>query len=186
MTTTLRTTIADLELLPPPLDDTRHELINGVLFVSTQPHAEHQRATLALGAALFQWSRQSGLGECLPAPGVIFSTDEAVAPDLVWLSQARLAQALGADGKLHKAPEIVVEVLSPGAENERRDREVKLELYSRHGIDEYWLVDWRGRFVELYPRGSTGLALTATLRGADVITSPLLPSFTCLVSDLWR
>ena len=39
--------------------------------------------------------------------------------------------------------ELVVEVLSPDGANERRDREVKLKLYSRRGVLEYWIVDWR-------------------------------------------
>jgi len=49
------------------------------------------------------------------APGVIFAEDNNVAPDVVWVSRSRLRTALGADSKLHSAPESAVEVLSPGA-----------------------------------------------------------------------
>jgi len=82
--------------------------------VSTQPHWEHQLAALALAAALYDWSVRTGLGVPNAAPGLIFSPEEAVAPDIVWVSRARLEQGLGADGKLHAAPDLVVEILSPG------------------------------------------------------------------------
>ena len=62
------------------------------------------------------------------APGLIFADDDDVAPDVVWISRERLAGTLDQTGHLHTAPELVVEVLSPGSVNERRDREVKLKL----------------------------------------------------------
>ncbi|WP_414421341.1 Uma2 family endonuclease [Synechococcus sp. W60.1] len=71
------------------------------------------------------------------APGVIFAEDNNVAPDVVWVSRSRLRTALGADGKLHSAPESAVEVLSPGACNIGQDKQTKLKLYSRLGLQEY-------------------------------------------------
>ena len=64
------------------------------------------------------------------------------APDVVWVSKERLAAVLRRDGKLHGAPDLVIEVLSPGAKNERRDREAKLKLYARRGVREYWIINW--------------------------------------------
>ena len=55
---------------------------------------------------------------------------------MVWISRERFAAALEPDGKLHAAPDLVVEVLSPGSTNERRDRQAKLKLYSRRGVRE--------------------------------------------------
>jgi len=70
-------------------------------------------------------------------PGVIFAEDNNVAPDVVWVSRSRLRTALGADGKLHSAPESAVGVLSPGARNIGQDKQTKLKLYSRLGLQEY-------------------------------------------------
>src|SRR5437868_4287433 len=78
---------------------------------------------------------------------------------------------------LHEPPELVVEVLSPGAANERRDRDAKLKLYARRGVDEYWLVDWQRRRVELYRRDGPAFRLGASLTDADQLQSPLLPGF---------
>ena len=50
-----------------------------------------------------------------------------------WVSKARLPMALDDSGHLIEAPDLAVEVLSLGAENLRRDRELKLGLYSVQG-----------------------------------------------------
>jgi Uma2 family endonuclease len=70
-------------------------------------------------------------------PGLIFSDTDAVIPDVVWVSHERLARLEDEAGPLRGAPELVVEVLSPGALNERRDREAKRKLYSAYGVQEY-------------------------------------------------
>jgi len=77
-------------------------------------------------------------------------------------------------------------VLSPGSANERRDREAKLALYSRRGVDEYWIVDWRQHVVEVFRRGDQALMRVATLGDDDSITSPLLPGFDLSVFELWE
>jgi Uma2 family endonuclease len=185
MSSTTRYTIADLEHIPTPMDDTRYELIDGELFVSTQPRREHQYAAGQVTVALAIWSQQSGLGRVYPAPGVIFSPEDAVAPDVIWVSHARGTHGWRDDGHLHVAPELMVEILSPGSANERRDRERKLELYERTGVDEYWIVDWRARTISIYRRSERRLHLVATLTDADALTSPLLPDFAVTVRDLW-
>jgi Uma2 family endonuclease len=96
-----------------------------------------------------------------------------------------LAAALGEDGKLHAAPELVIEVLSPCLVNQQRDRQAKLKLYSRRGVQEYWTVDWQQQQVEVYRRTQTELVLAATLYRADALQSPLLPGFFCQVAVLF-
>lgn len=46
------------------------------------------------------------------------------------------------------APRFVLEVLSPSTE--QYDRTEKMELYRQQEIEEYWIVDWRKRAVEIY------------------------------------
>jgi Uma2 family endonuclease len=120
------------------------------------------------------------------APGLIFAEDDNVAPDIVWISNSRLAAARDAAGHLHAAPELVVEVVSPGVTNERRDLELKLKLYSRQGVHEYWIVDWRLRTVQVYRQHNLALALVSTAGDGDTLTSPLLPGFAMDVDDIWE
>ena len=183
MTTSMRLTSADLELMPD--DGKRYELIEGELYVSKQPGWHHQYTCGRLFRFLDEWNDRTGLGMVNAAPGVIFAEDDDVAPDVVWVSMERLATALADDDKLHAAPELIIEVLSPGKKNERRDRETKLKLYARRGAHEYWIVNWRQRSVEVYRREQATLRLAATLYAQDILDSPLLPSFTCQVARLF-
>lgn len=136
-------TSSDLELLPD--DGKRYEIIEGELFVSEHPHWYHQIVCGRACMLLDEWSRQTKRGQANIAPGLIFSDTDDVAPDVVWNSHERLQKSLGEDGKLHLAPELAIEVLSPGSTNERCDRDAKLKLYSRRGVQEYWILDWRAR-----------------------------------------
>ena len=79
----------------------------------------------------------------------------------------------------------MIETLSPGSINIRRDREFKLKLYSRRGAKEYWVVNWQERTIEVYEREQAVLKLDRTLNENDVITTPLLPGFSCKVSQLF-
>ena len=185
MSTTLRMTTRDLETLPEPLDDTRYEIIDGDLLVSKQPGLRHQYTADSVCAVLRSWSAETGQGMAFSAPGVIFAEDDNVAPDVVWVQADRLRAAVGSDEKLHEAPDLIVEVLSPGEANARRDRETKLKLYSRRGVGEYWIVDVDERSVEQYRRVDGDLELAATCGAGDWIESQLLPGFRCAVEQLF-
>jgi Uma2 family endonuclease len=178
-----RWTVAELDLIPD--DGMRREIIDGELYVSTLPDWFHQIAGGRVFGALDQWNGLTMAGLASPAPGIIFAADNAVAPDVVWISRARFEGAIDAGGHLLVAPELIVEVLSPGASNERRDREVKLKLYSIRGVREYWIVDWRGHQVEVYRREDLALNLVGTLLDGDTLTSPLLPDFRLPLEQLF-
>ncbi|HIQ04360.1 MAG TPA: Uma2 family endonuclease [Anaerolineae bacterium] len=182
--TPVRWTSGDLVLLPE--NEKRYEIVDGELFVSKQPHWHHQATCNNIAAELTNWNRTTGQGQTVSAPGVIFDEENDVVPDVVWVSRERLAAILGEDGHLHRAPELVVEVLSPGWVNERRDRVAKLKLYSVHGVREYWIVDWRAQAVEVYRRQDAALRLVCTLHREDELTSPLLPGFRVPVARLFE
>ncbi|MFN7944853.1 MAG: Uma2 family endonuclease [Blastocatellia bacterium] len=178
----MKFTSADLLLMPD--DGKQYEVIEGELYVSRQPNWHHQYACTQLLWALQNWNRQTGLGVANNAPGVIFADDDDVAPDVVWVSQEKLGSILGEDGKLHAAPELVIEVVSPGWDNQQRDRQTKLKLYSRRGVQEYWIVDWQQQTVEVYRRSGFRLKLIGTMLRNDKLTSPLLPGFSLPVAEL--
>lgn len=183
-TSTIRWTIADLELMPD--DGTLYEIIDGELFMTRLPHWNHQRTGDNIYLELETWSRESGLGQASTNPGVIFSEDNAVVPDVAWVSHERLEVLMDEAGHITGAPDLVVEVLSPGSANERRDRQAKLRLYSLRGVREYWIVDWRLQQVEIYRRQEAELQLVTTLLAGDTIHSPLLPGFECPITRFFE
>lgn len=131
------------------------------------------------------WSEETKLGNPIQTPGVIFTEVDAVIPDLVWASNQRWENGLDEAGHFIVAPELNVEVLSAGEKNEQRDRQTKLKLYSLHGVQEYWIVNWRLKEIEVYRREDAVLQKVATLLVADKLTSPLLPGFECVVADVF-
>jgi Uma2 family endonuclease len=182
--TPVRWTTADLELFAGD-NRNRYEIIDGELFVTKSPHWDHQSSCINIGTVLKIWSDETGLGEVAIAPGIIFSDADNVIPDVVWASHQNLERLLDEAGHLTGAPELVVEVLSPGEKNETRDKQTKLKLYSVQGVQEYWICDYIQKKVEVYRREQAILRLTVTLFSQDELTSPLLPGFNCLVSKLF-
>ncbi|NJL49357.1 MAG: Uma2 family endonuclease [Leptolyngbyaceae cyanobacterium SM2_5_2] len=181
----LRWTTRDLNAMPDDGGWKRYEIIDGDLYVTRAPHIRHQGAAGKLHVRLETWSEQTGLGSAFQAPGVIFSPTDAVIPDVVWISRDRLANGIDEVGHLTVAPELIVEVLSPGDLNEQRDKEVKLKLYSLHGVQEYWIVSWQRQTLEIYRRTETQLQLFGTLLAGDTLTSPLLPGFSTPVATIF-
>ena len=166
-------------------DGQRYEIVDAELYVSKQPDMNHQFAETLIWEQLQIWSRQTKMGRAYVTPGIIFAEDNDVVPDVIWISNERLALAQHPDGHLHAAPELAVEILSPGSTNERRDREAKRNLYARQGVLEYWLVNWQEQRVEVYRSNEKKLQLTQILANNDVIQSPYLPGFSCNISQFF-
>ncbi|AFY40817.1 Uma2 family endonuclease [Nostoc sp. PCC 7107] len=175
----IRWTTADLELFPD--DGKRYEIIDGELFVTRAPHWKHQTACVKVGTQLEIWSNETGLGQVAFAPGIIFNDTDNVIPDVVWVSNQRLSEILDEAGHLIGAPELVIEVLSPGEVQKKRDKQLKLKLYSVQGVQEYWIFDREKETVGIYRRENGVLKLAATLYKEDNLTSSLLPGFSCAV-----
>jgi Uma2 family endonuclease len=176
-------TSADLALMPD--DGNCYEIIEGELFVSRSPSYEHQYPCGKLFRFLDEWNDLHREGVVLVTPGLIFADDDDVVPDVIWINRERLLASSDKAGHLHAAPELAIEVLSPGKENERRDREAKRELYARRGVEEYWIVDWIQHQLDIYRREPGALHHVTTLSHNDQLASPLLPGFTCQASELF-
>jgi Uma2 family endonuclease len=181
-TNRIRWTTADLELFPD--DGKRYEIINGELIVTRAPRWSHQEAVGRIFAALDNWCQATGLGRVAINPGIIFTDEDNVIPDVVWASCERLNLLMDEAEHLTGAPELVVEVLSPGEKNEQRDKQLKLKLDSQQGVQEYWIVDKNLGQVQCYRRQQAVLTLMVTLQSDDRLTSPLLPGFACPLTQI--
>jgi Uma2 family endonuclease len=184
MSVSHRYTSADLELIPA-VEGKRYEIIDGDLYVTHAPSLGHQYVCGRVNRALDEWDDVVGLGTAYGAPGLVFAGDDDVMPDVVWISREREREGTDSAGHLTVAPELAVEVLSPGATNEKRDRQLKLKLYSRQGVHEYWIVDWQRREIKVYRRSGQALALAATLLDGDSLESRLLPGFSVPITWFW-
>ena len=184
MSAQVETLLTNKDLEGLPQDGNRYELIEGELYVSTAPELIHQRAIGNLYFALKSFLMKDPIGEILYGPGVILSDYDGVIPDLVYLSNERREQ-VATGTRIYGAPDLVIEVLSPGMQNMERDRKVKLKLYDKYGVDEYWIVDTRARAIEVYRRETGKLKFFTTFVNDEGVISPLLPDFECGVGNLF-
>jgi Uma2 family endonuclease len=175
-------TVDDLDGLPD--DGNRYELFEGELFVSRAPSLSHQRVLGNIYAIVRSYLEHNSVGEILLTPGVIFDEFNSAIPDAVFSSHQRISEIVSGE-RIIKAPELMIEIVSPGKENARRDREVKRQVYGKHGVKEYWVADPLNRSLEIYHLKRQTLGLAGTLMDGDTLTSSVLPGFKCQVRHIF-
>jgi len=178
-------TVADWEAMPHG-DGNRYEIIEGELFVSCSAGLTHQRVVMNLITLFILFLEKNPIGEILTDMGVILSKFSAVIPDLVVFLNETSDTIITGD-RLTGPTDLVIEVISPGSANSRRDRVDKLRLYSKHEVPEYWIVDPRKLTVEQYVLHGSSLKLKQTLQREDErLSSAAIPGFSCLLSQIFR
>ncbi len=176
-------TVEDLDAMPE--DGNRYEVIEGELFVSRTPGLPHQLVTANIIGCFLKYLDENPIGRIVPTPGLILSKYSGVIPDLVFYSHERGKEIIAND-RLNAAPESVIEILSPGSENISLDRIAKRQLYAKHAVSEYWIVDSENRSVEVYRLRNQSLELAAALRDKDEVISPSLPGFVCPLTKIFE
>ncbi len=177
-------TIADWDALPHG-DGNRYEIIEGELFVSRSPGIPHQIVSDNLLVLLRNFLKLNPIGTAISVPGLILSEKSGVIPDLVYFSNESRQRVRTGD-RLTSAPDLVVEILSKGAENTRRDRVVKRELYAKHGVAEYWIIDCQNRAIEIYRLHGRSLELDTIFENEDEVSTAALPGFACSVKEIFE
>ena len=177
-------TIADWDAMPYG-DGNRYEIIEGELFVSRSPGLTHQIVSDNLIVLIRSFLESNPIGVAVTTPGLILSNYSGVIPDLVFFLHEQ-RERIVSDDRLKGPPDLVVEVVSPGSENNRRDRVVKLQLYGKHGISEYWIVDPKNMTVEKYVNQGSSLVLLETLQHDEELSTSALPGFSCPLSKIFR
>ncbi len=165
-------TVAELDACPD--DGNRYELIEGELFVSRAPRLPHQLVLHNLQVALASYLKQNPIGKVVPGPGAVFSDYNAVIPDLVFVRNESWDRIV-ADERFVQAPDLVIEILSPGKQNRERDLSIKRQLYSRYGVEEYWIVDPENRGIEVFRQLEQSLEKVSTVRDHETLKSSILP-----------
>ena len=176
----LKLTYEDYASLP---DDERYELIDGELIAMPSPKEIHQRLLLLLGSWWLAFVLARRLGRVYVAPfDVVLSPTSVVQPDLLFVSRAR-AHIITEDN-IRGAPDLVVEILSTSTAG--CDRTVKRELYARHGVGEYWLIDPYAKTATVLLLGANCYDTRAVYGEGDTLTSPTLPGFAPDLGELFQ
>jgi Uma2 family endonuclease len=165
-----------------PDDGRRYEIHEGVLSVTPAPGTRHQRISAKLYVLLRHHVEARSLGEVLYAPvDVILSPTTVVQPDLLFVETARAA-AVSARG-IEGPPSLVVEIISPSTPT--IDRRTKLQLYARHRVPHYWIVDPDARAIDGYELVDDVYRLVLRASGAAQVALPPFPDLIFAPESLW-
>ena len=160
----------------------RYELIGGEIIVSTAPRYIHQLLSMRISVHFSKYIEKNPVGEILATPGLILSEFDGVIPDLIFITHERRDEILNEDdGKFHGAPEIVIEILSPGRVNARRDLQIKRELYEIYNVPEYWAVKPQEKEIEVFKLGKE----SKVYGEMETVETSLLPKFKLSVKQLF-
>jgi len=165
----LRYTYEDYARLP---DDRRYEVIDGELYLTPAPTPYHQIVSRRIERLIEEHVEKAELGIVINAPcDVVLSQFDVLQPDIFFISTGRLAVV--GEKYISDAPDLVVEVLSPGTR--KRDRFIKSKRYARFGVREMWIADPLKKTIEVFVNTVDGFRREATYSAEDVLRSPLLP-----------
>lgn len=182
MSTTTPLITAD-ELFRLTSDGKRHELVRGELKSMTPAGFAHGLVAQRLGAAILQFATQNRLG-VVPSAETGFALaknpDTVRGPDVAFVAMERLATIGVPMAYFPGAPDLAVEVVSPGDTVNEVDE--KTADWLAHGTRQVWVVNPRTRRIAVHRSATDIVHLSAsdTLEGGDV-----LPGFALPVADVF-
>ena len=173
-----RTLMTADELLRLPDDGQRHELVAGEVRAMPLRGAERGALSARLAVLLSQHVHEHQLG-CVVAAGTGFlltrDPDTVLAPDAAFMSRERAGGAYPTPGYPLGAPDLAVEIISPG--DLYIDVEDKVATWLAHGARMVIVVNPRQRTIAVHrsPTDVRHLTIGDTLDGAEVVLGWTVP-----------
>jgi Uma2 family endonuclease len=174
----IKFTYQDYLLLP---EGDRRELVHGDFYMVPAPSIRHQDILANISVILRRYVNENNTGKLLWSPvDVVFTDKDVVQPDILYISNER--RDIITEANISGAPDLVIEILSPGTAD--RDRQLKLRLYARHGVSEYWIVDPDERSVQIMELGPEGYDKIRSLDSGEIASS-VLPGLSIGIDDVF-
>lgn len=159
-----------------------YQLIQGELVMAPAPLPDHQDIVGNIFANLREFARTHSLGKVFVAPiDVYLSSGNTPQPDVIFIKRERL-HIIG-DTKIEGAPDIVIEVLSPGTAY--YDLKKKKRLYEASGVPEYWIVDPLDKSVEVFTLENDAYTLLCRAEILQSVQSRVLPELNLEAKDVF-
>lgn len=170
--------------------DDRLEILKGKLFKMTPaPSRIHQEVTIIIGRELSQFLKGSPCRIYTAPFDVRLSrkntADESITtvlqPDICVICDLNKLDDRGCIG----APDIVVEILSPG--NNKKELSNKYEIYEEAGVQEYWIIWPLEKTFMKYTLDEVGKYIPSkVLTSGDEVTTPVLPGFVLNLEEVFE
>jgi len=169
--------------------DERVELIKGKIFrMSPAPNRAHQEITgymhIKLGVFLDQ--KPCKVYEApfdVRIPRKLKNDKEVITvlqPDVCVICDLSKLDKRGCLG----APEIVVEVLSPG--NNAKEMKNKYDVYEEAGVKEYWMISPQDQWLQIHTLVNNKFQPSHYMVAGDSASSNVLPGFSIDLTDLFK
>ncbi len=158
------------------------ELCDGFLEILPMPDLYHQLIVQMLFRCLDDFVRalKSGLVGTAPLP-VRLGRGKFREPDIGYFEKHRITNTRtppeGAD--------LIMEVVSPGQENRKRDLVTKRRAYARAEVREYWLVDPKEKTITVLALAGKVFRVHGVFKPGEEATSKLLKGFKIAVSEVF-
>jgi Uma2 family endonuclease len=152
----------------------------GEAIQKAMPNRAHWAIQIFLGSILVPFLARTGLGRAYTEFRCIFGpsgSERAYVPDLLYVAKERLTL----DPFFRAAPDLVIEILSPGQDSVRFLD--KIQFYLLNGVRLVWVVDPEAGTIGVLAPGEEAHTLTTgdTLDGGDV-----LPGFSIALDDIFE
>jgi Uma2 family endonuclease len=135
------------QLLP---QGTLAELYNNTIYMSPAPDFSHQTISASLFRSISNHVFKNNLGVVLFSPvDIELDKKNVFQPDIIFISNSNLKKIIK-DDKIKGSPDLVIEILSPGKENRKRDLEDKYKVYEKFGVKEYIVVDPKSKEIHQF------------------------------------
>ena len=173
-------TYEDYVLLPN--DGKRYEILEGEISVTLACSPKHQTASGILLIVLASYIKERKLGKLFHAPiDLILEPTSILQPDLLFVSSAH--QRIITERAIEGVPDLVIEIVSPTTT--RTDRITKAQIYARHRVPSYWIVDPEKQNIEIYLLEEAVYRLAATLEGKNPMPAPPFEELQIAAADLF-
>jgi len=159
----------------------RLELSNGEIAVSPSASFGHSFLDTKLRTLLSNHIDAHDLGALVGDVDTIFDHFNVRRPDLIFIAKARMPQIIGR--AITIPPDLCVEILSPSSA--MIDQGDKFELYARHGVANYWLLDPKARTFAAYRLEDGRYVRAVSGREAAIVRAEPFPALALPLGDLW-
>jgi Uma2 family endonuclease len=173
-------TYKDYAALP---EGSPYQLIGGELIMTPSPMPYHQRISKRIEFLLYEFvEKKRELGEVFDSPIDVYLNDTDVyQPDIIYISKDRF-NIIG-EKRIEGAPDMVIEILSPSTAY--YDLKHKNNIYAKHGVKEYWIVDPMEKSIEVYENKENGFVLFDKATDKGEVKSKLLNGFAITVEKIF-
>lgn len=164
-------------------DDVKREFIDNKIYLLASPSTAHQEVSMRLSLAFYPFFKNKNC-KVFAAPFDVKLTKDDLDIQLVIPDLTVICDKEGLNDKRYEGvPSLIVEILSPS--NQHHDLIIKMNLYAKYGVKEYWIVNPMTKSISIYKLDETQHYIQAAVKSSGKIQSKLFEELSVNVDELF-